>query len=353
MKKIYFTLILSIIASFSYSQKDQIKQAKVELKNGNEQGAIAILVKWEYLMLNAPYDDKSEFYNLKAEVYKTLADKNIDMVKNLANAVDAYNILLREEKLSSQYKYSTKALESIKKIKTDLQNSASADVRKDKFKDGAEKMYSLYTIDKRDTLNLYLSTSYYMSAKDYSNALKNYKELDNLNYTGSGMQYLAKNNSNNLEELFGSLTERDAAIKAGSHQAPRNENSKSKKNEIYKNIGFIYSLNGEISQAENFYKKSINNNPNFIEPYIDLAYLGLEKKKIINDKISILGTSKQDMVLYDDLKTKMDNEVKISIAYLEKANKIDPKNSVVSDLLLKLYRSMDQIAEYNNLKAKM
>lgn len=353
MRSNFTFLLITFISLTMSAQKDQIKQARAEFKNGNSQGAISLINKWEYLMINAPYEDKSEFYNLKAEVYKSFADKNIDVIDNLGAAIEAYNILLREEKLSGEYKYTVKAVESIKKIKEELQDSARSDVNQNKFLDGAKKMYSLYNIDKKDTINLYLSTSYFMSAKDYVSALRNYKELNSLNYNGGGKQYFAKNKKNNNEELFESAADRDASVKAGTHDNPRNDNAKSKKNEIYQNIAYIYSLNGELSQAENFYKQSIAANPKFIDPYVDLAYLGLEKKKLLSDKISVLGTSKADMLVYDDLKLKMDNEVKIAISYLETANKMDPKNTKVSELLLKLYRAMDYIAEYNALKARI
>jgi hypothetical protein len=44
-----------------------------EFKNGNLNGALSTLVKSEYLIINATYDDKSEFYKL-AEI-KSIADK--------------------------------------------------------------------------------------------------------------------------------------------------------------------------------------------------------------------------------------------------------------------------------------
>jgi hypothetical protein len=61
-------------------------------------------VKSEYLIINATYDDKSEFYKL-AEIYKSIADKNIDPGANLTAAVAAYNQLMFEEDLGQQYKY--------------------------------------------------------------------------------------------------------------------------------------------------------------------------------------------------------------------------------------------------------
>jgi hypothetical protein len=43
------------------SSKNEIKQAQAEFKNSNLNGALSTLVKSEYLIINATYDDKSEF----------------------------------------------------------------------------------------------------------------------------------------------------------------------------------------------------------------------------------------------------------------------------------------------------
>lgn len=349
-----FTLLLFLFILFgALAQKNEIKEAKSEFKNGNLNGALAILKKSEYLIINADYDDKSEFYNLKAEVFKNLADKKIETAANLTAAVGAYNQLISEEMLSDKFKYIVKAKEAIKQIKSDIENSASKDIKADKFADGAKKMYDLYQLDKKDTINLYVSTSYFMKVKDYDSALKNYKELQNLNYTGKGMEYYAVNKKTSLEELFLSAIDRDGSVKGGLHEKPRNANATSKKTEILRNMAYIYNEKGDINAAENLYKQMIVFNPKFTEPYVDLAYLNLAKKKALNDQISVLGTSQSDMLNYDKIKIKMDDVGKEAISYLEKANAIEPKNKEVSDLLLKLYRSMDLTAQYTALKARI
>lgn len=349
-----FILLLFLFISFAGSaQKDQIKRGQIEFKNGNAQGALAILEQSEYLIINAEYDDKSEFYNLKAEIFKSFADKNIEIAANLTAAVGAYNELIREESLSGIYKYIVKAKEAIKQIKEDLQNSASKDIKVNKYAEGAKKMYSLYQIDKKDTVNLYFSTSYFMMVKDYDSALKNYKELQNLNYTGKGMEYYGVNKKTNVEEFFLLSTDRDASVKAGLHEKPRNVKAASKKTEIFRNMAYIYSEKGDLNAAENLYKQMIVFNPKFTEPYVDLAYLNLNRKKKLSDQMSVLGTSQADMESYDKLKIKMDDVVREAISYLEKANAIEPNNENVSDLLLKLYRSMDLTAEYNALKTRI
>ncbi|MFV8363541.1 hypothetical protein ACNQGO_09125 [Flavobacterium sp. ZT3P35] len=349
-----FTLLLFLLISFTgLAQKNEIKQAQAEFKNGNLNGALSTLVKSEYLIINATYDDKSEFYKLKAEIYKSIADKNIDPGANLTAAVAAYNQLMFEEDLGQQYKYTLKAKESIKLIKTEMENSANKDIKAEKYADAAKKMYSLYELDKKDTINLYLSTSYYMKIKDYDAALVNYKLLRKINYTGKGMEYYAVNKKTNVEELFLSVSDRDINIKAGLHERPKNVSAKSKKNEIFLNMGFIYSEKKDLKSAENIYKEMIAYNPKSAEPYIELAYTLLDQKRALSEQMSLLGTSASEMLAYDKLKLKMDDVVKESILYLEKANAIEPKNTIVSDILLKLYRSMDLTAEYNALKARL
>ncbi len=192
-----------------------------------------------------------------------------------------------------------------------------------------------------------------MTVKDYDSALKNYKELQNLNYTGKGIEYYAVNKKTNVEEVFSSPIDRDASVKAGLHEKPRTARAISKKTEIYRNMAYIYSGKGDLNAAENLYKQMIVINPKFIESYIDLAYLNLDRKKALSDQMSVLGMSQSDMQTYDKLNTKMDDVVKEAISYLEKANAIEPKNENVSDLLLKLYRSMDLTAEYTALKARI
>lgn len=349
-----FTLLLFLFISFAgIAQKNEIKQALAEFKSGNSNGALSTLVKSEYLIINASYDDKSEFYKLKAEIYKSMADKNIDTAANLTAAVAAYNQLMFEEDLGGQFKYTMKAKEAIKSIKTEIENNANKDIKAEKYADAAKKMYSLYELDKKDTINLYLSTSYYMKIKDYDSALTNYKELRRINYTGKGMEYYAVNKKTNVEELFLSVSDRDISMKAGFHDKPKNVSAKSKKNEIFLNMGFIYSEKKDFKAAESVYKELIAYNPKSTEPYLELTYTLLDQKRALSEQMSLLGTSAAEMQAYDKLKIKMDDVVKEAISYLEKANAIEPKNTVVSDLLLKLYRSMDLTAEYNALKARM
>ncbi|WP_300977728.1 hypothetical protein [Flavobacterium sp.] len=353
MKKLYFFTLLMFSVTFSImAQKEQIKTAQAELTKGNVQGALTILNDIEYLITNAKDEDKSDYYFIKAKTYTALANKKIDSSKNMSLAVACYNELITAEVDSGNLKYAVQARESIKEIKSALERSSVEDNNAQRFSEAADKMMYLYEMDKKDTVNLYNAASNFFNAKQYDLALKSYEVLKNIKYSGNGMEYYATNKKTNQEELFVSASNRDLGVKQGSHDKPRNAKSKSKKAEILKRLAYIQTEKGDIASAESNYKAIININPSDIETYIDLAYVKLDRKKEIADKMSLLGTSSEDMKKYDELKAKKDAEVKTAVNYLEKALILDPNNKDVSKLLLNLYRSLDMTDKYEALKAK-
>lgn len=345
------TVLLMSVCSFA--QKNQIKAAQGELNSGNPKGALATLKSTEYLIVNAKDEDKSDFYFLKAKVLTTLASNNVDSSENLSLAVLTYEELITEEVASGNLKYAVQARAAIKEIKSNLENSAIADSNSGKFADCAGKMYYLYQMDKKDTLKLFYAASNYLNAKNYDLALKNYKELAQLNYSGKGLEYYATNKKTKTEELFTSVAGRDASVKEGTHEKSRNFMAPSKRTEIYKNMGYIYSERGDLDNAEICYKKILESDPKNLNAYIDLAYLKQDSRKKLVDEMSALGTTAKDMKVYEELKVKKDEIIKSAVFYLEKANQIDSKNVEVSKMLLNSYRALDMTTEYNALKARM
>ena len=353
MKKLYFSALIMFSVTFSsMAQKEQIKTAQAELAKGNAQASLTILNEIEYLITNAKDDDKSEYYFAKAKTYTALADKKNEAPKNMALAVACYNELILNEVDSGNLKYAVQARESVRELKNVLDKSAIDDNNAQRFGDAANKMFYLYEMDKKDTLNLYNAASNYFNAKQYDLALKNFELLKNMKFSGNGMEYYATNKSTNQEELFVSAINRDLGVKQGSHIKPRNGKAKSKKSDILKRIAYIYTVKGDVASAESNYKAIIAINPNDVETYMDLAYVKLDKKKEIADKMALLGTSAEDMKKYDELKIKKDEEVKVAVGYLEKALTLEPSNKDISKLLLNLYRSLDMTDKYEALKAK-
>jgi tetratricopeptide (TPR) repeat protein len=342
-------LLLSLLG---FSQKNQIKEAQTSYDSGNPQMAIIILKKTEYLVFNAPIEDKVEFYFLKGKTLSVLASKNIEAPKNLSQSVLAYRDLIAVEEESGKVKYSAQAKSAIKGIKDNLEKSALDDANLNKYNDCANKMNYLYEMDNRDTLKLFYTASYAMLAKDYDNAIKHYEKLRELNFSGKN-NYYATDKITKVETLFVSKKEQESSIKLGTHEKPRLEVTPLRKIEILKNMAFIYTTKNDNINAENYYKKIIELDSKYTDAYIRIAYIKLDKKKSLMDDMAALGTSDEDMKKYDVLKIKKDNLIKEAIPYLEKVNSLEPQNIDATKLLLNLYRALDMTAQYTALKAKM
>jgi len=334
-----------------YAQKDQIKNAQAIFDSGNSQDALLVLKKTEYLIFNSTDEEKSDFYFLKGNVLKDLAAKKIDLTNNLALASEAYQELIKAESESGKFKYTLEANIALRDMKSTLVNESVADYKNGKYKESAEKSYKVYLFDKKDTLNLFYAASSSMIAKDYDSAIKYYEELMKINYSGKGVVLYATNKKTKNEEIFVSQSVRDASIKSGQFDNPRNENSPSKKLEIAKNLAFIYLEKNNLAKSEATYIKVLEIDPKYIDGYINIAYIILENKKPIIDAMNALGNTPKEMEEYDKLKIKKDNLVKTSIPYLKKALSIEPKNQDIVKSLMGVYRSLDMTDEYNALKA--
>ncbi|BDU25660.1 MULTISPECIES: tetratricopeptide repeat protein [unclassified Flavobacterium] len=119
------------------------------------------------------------------------------------------------------------------------------------------------------------------------------------------------------------------------------------------NLGVISAGAKNNADAEKYYLKAIEINPNYTNAYLNLAALKLEAEKPIIDEMNKLGTSAKDMKRYDVLKAQRESVFKGVIPYLKKANELDPKNEDVSKTLLGVYSALEMTAEAKALKAKM
>jgi tetratricopeptide (TPR) repeat protein len=351
-RKFVMLSIVLLINAVVYAQKDQIKAAQVECQSGRYQDAYGILKSSEYLIFNSTDEDKSEFYFLKGNVLKALAGKNIDIVNNLASASGAYQELIKAENESGKFKYTLQANVALREMKFKLVNEAAADFKAGKLNESAEKSYTVYMFDKKDTLNLFNAASTSMAVKNFDNAMKYYEELIKINYSGKGTVFYAINKKTKEEESFVSASVREVGVKEGTYEKPRNEVSASKKLEINKNLAFIYLEKNDAVKAEMCYNKVLEMDPNYIDAYINIAYVKLDAKKALMDEMSNLGNSPKEMELYDKLKAKKDDLVRSVIPYLKKALSIEPNNQDVAKSLLGIYRSLDMTTEYNELKMK-
>lgn len=351
-KFVMLSLVLLINAG-AFAQKDQIKSAQSLFDSGKSQEALGILTKNEYLIHNSSDDDKSDFYFLKGNVLKELASKKIDVDVNLSASAEAYQQLIKYESESGKFKYTLQANVALRDLKSKFIASAMEDYSGGKFKESASKNYKAYLYDKKDTTCLYNAAAAALNAKDYDSAIKYYEELKNINYSGKGKWYFAINKKSKQEERFASEADRATSIATGLYDKPKDVVTPSRKLEINKNLAYVCLEKNELTKAEQCYSRVLELDPNYIDAYINLAYIKLQSKKTINDEMNALGNSPKEMEMYEKLKVKRDNLIKSSIPYLKKALVIEPKNQDVMKSLLGVYRSLEMTAEYDSLKATM
>ncbi|MCY1234045.1 putative PEP-CTERM system TPR-repeat lipoprotein [compost metagenome] len=396
-----------------------MKAAEKALKNGNPAEAKTSLEKAESLISNADESQKAQFYFLKGNAYLGLADKRVDEGNNLIQAAKSYNQLIATEQASKKSKYTKEAEVSLARVKNQLINMAIDDNQQKRYKEGAEKLYEAYLLNKKDTIYLYYAASSAVNGQEFDKALGYYDELKRINYSGKATIYSAKSKANGEYQNFTTAAERDRMVKLGTHEDPKTEKEPSKRGEIYKNIALIYSNKGDLAaatkavadaraanpddatlimtqadlylknndvnnykklvgeiieknptdpilfynlgvfsaqakenaEAEKYYKKTLELDPNYVDAYLNLSVLKLESDAAIVEEMNKLGTSAKDNKRYDELKAKRETLFKSTLPYLEKANKLDPKNEDVYKTLLNIYNYLEMTSEAKALKA--
>lgn len=279
MKSKYAILVSAFLISMgAFAQKDQIKAAEKALKGGDSAEAVSILLAAEAASATASDSEKAQYFFVKGNALLDLANKKVEEGKNLSLAAKAYQDLLTVEKVSGKDKYSSQAITSILDIKYKLLNSAIADSKTEKFDEGAKKLYDAYLLDKKDTLNLYYAASTYVNAKNFDTALKLYRELKDLNYSGKRVNYLAVSKITSQEDVFSNPQDRDRVVKIGTHEKPRNEVIPSKRGEINKNIALILIQNGKTEEAKKAISDARKANPEDTSLTLSEANLYLETK---------------------------------------------------------------------------
>lgn len=349
-KNINILSLLLLININVFAQKDQIKEAQSFYDKGKIEESLTILKKIEYLIVNAPDVTKSDFFYLKGNNYKDLANKNIDPTNNFTLASGAYQDVLLYENDSRHYRYAFKADLALKDIKSKLVNGAIKDFKEGKYKESADKSYEVYLFDKKDTLNLYNAAAAALKGKDYISSVKYYEELKKKSYTGKGVIFYATHKKTKLEDAFVSGSARDLAVSEGVYVKPRNFSPPSKSEEVLINLAFSYLERNDFTNSEKNYLDALLINPNCINCYINLVFIKMELKKGLEDQMSALGNTPKEVKQYDKLNSQKEEIVRSAIPYLKKTLSIEPNNEEAKRSLLGIYRSLDMTNEYNALK---
>jgi tetratricopeptide (TPR) repeat protein len=270
MKKQILTLSLGLMALGLMAQKSELKAAEKAIKKQNFTSAIATLNAVEgAVMINGEDKYKSKFYFLKG--------KALAATKDYKNSAEAFG----ELSAMSKNKYSEQAKPILNQMIQEVSNKA-VDLYNNKkdFKNAAENFYLTYVLSPTDTSFVYNAAISATQAKEFDTAIKYYKELRRVGYTGIETQYLATNKATGKVENLGSKQQRDLMVKSKQYIKPENKSSESKTAVIVKNIALILAQQGKTDEAITALAEARKANPKDLNLLLNEADMYIKLKKM-------------------------------------------------------------------------
>jgi tetratricopeptide (TPR) repeat protein len=109
--------------------------------------------------------------------------------------------------------------------------------------------------------------------------------------------------------------------------------SKNNNAEVAFNFGISCQNEKYYQGAENYYKRAIEIDPKYVEAYISLSQLLVDKSAAIHLNKSKIGASKSSNIANAELESQKKQLIKVATTYLQKAISIDPFNNTAKQLL--------------------
>ena len=229
MKNRVIIALAFLISTLTFAQKKELKAVEKAIKSNNYAEAKTGLSQVESMLSGLDSKTKSQYYFLKAQsFYANGAGSNTDIdtaLESLSQVTEGYQSEVAELKQN---------------MVSNLLTKGNAAYEKKEYAIASNDFEHAYRASEKDTIYLYYAAATSVNLQDYDRALKLYKELKDLGYTGIEKQYYATNVDTNKEEYFQNKSMRDLSVKAKSHIKPEDRVSESKKSEIVKNIALIY-----------------------------------------------------------------------------------------------------------------
>ena len=239
MKKQILTFSLGLMSLGLMAQKSELKAAEKAIKKQDFTTAINTLNAIEGAVMSGNEDKYvSKYYFLKG---KALASK-----KDYKNSAEAFNKLLAMK----VNKYTETAAPLLNQMIQEVSNKAIDQYNNKKdFKSAAENFYLTYMLSPKDTAFAFNAAISATQAKDYDTAIKYYKELRRVGYTGIETQYFAVDKLTGKSVNLGSKQRRDLMVKSKQYIKPEDKASESKSATIVKNIALILKEQGKTDEA--------------------------------------------------------------------------------------------------------
>ena len=266
------TLLVSVA---SIAQKDELKALKKiyakELPSSSDiQDYKANVTKLDGLATEEGDKIYANFYKCMTPILELTAlgpnATPIQMMKainskSISDLASGLNATLDYEKKTGKKVYTDDINETITSFKPEMLNFAIALGNQKKFKESSSILYAIYQLDKKDAENLYYAAGYAVNGEDLDNALKYYKELRDINYTGEKTLYKAKNNATGEVDTYDDKAMRDNFVRLKTHSNPKDEKVPSKRGEISKNIALILLQQNKVDEAKEAIASARKSNP--------------------------------------------------------------------------------------------
>jgi tetratricopeptide (TPR) repeat protein len=273
MKKQVIIALALLVTSFSFSQKDELKDAEKAIKNENFADAKAAIKSAESLIGNADDKLKAKFYFLKGQaLYANGNASNED----LNTAIESFDKVVEMEKKDGKEKYTSDVNQTKELMLTKFLTKANDALEKKNYSESSLGFEKAYRMSPKDTLYLYYAASTAVNAQDYKTSLAYYEELRTLGFTGIEMEYTATDKETGVVETFNNKSLRDISVKAGTHISAKDRKSESKTGEIVKNIALIYVNNGDNEKALAAMKQAREANPDDLSLLLSEANVQLK-----------------------------------------------------------------------------
>ncbi|CAI8415085.1 MAG: Beta-barrel assembly-enhancing protease [Flavobacterium sp. SCGC AAA160-P02] len=265
-------LLIALITTSAFSQKNELKIAEKAIKSQDYTKAITAITDAESLITNMDNKSIVKFYFLKAQAYNGKKD-----FQTAANALDE---LLKIENQTGKKKYSNQAITIKNEMVQELYQTAISQYRAKDYKNASSNFYIIYKLSPQDTTSVYNAATSSTLAKEYDLSLKYYRELQRIKYTGISTVYYATNKTTDVKENLGTKENRDLQVKIGLYKDPVDEKTKSKTGDIIKNIADILRVQGKTEEALKAVEEARNIYPNDINLILTQGELYLQLKQM-------------------------------------------------------------------------
>ena len=353
MKKQLVLGLALMLSIFAFPQKKELKVVEKAIKSSNYADAKSAIKSAESLLSAMDDKTKAKFYFLKGKaLYANGSGNDADITE----ALNSFKTVKDIETKSGKKVYTAQ----IDVLKVSMSNTfiqkASDALEQKQYKISATNFDRAYRISTNDTLYLFNSASVAVLGKNYETALKSYKELMEIGYTGITQEFMATEIESGEETSFPNQVMRDISVKAGTHEKSRNVKTKSKAGEIAKNVALIYIELGENDKAIEAIEVAKALSPNDFNLLVSEANIrykvgDIEKYKELVEEALNINPNNVELLFNLGVVSADQKDVETAKKYYIKAIELDPTytKAKMNMAALILEQEQDIIDEMNGL----